>query len=280
MAEKDRPDLNEDIVVNSETNPQDDFGLHDVKNESPVEDVNGKERGRPSGITAIFKKFFKAFWVSGELGRFYSYSNLIFFLPLMAIGFGFDPMVKNGWIGSETAVWFWVGAFLYGILAGCVKPGPIACGFLIAGTVGTIFAAKYYQVTAGFMGLEHFISHFADKDLQFTEMFSLISFTLSEILSFMLVFTVIWTRLDKKYIAQNTTVKRDIFWGGYRVIASETRNIDSRYPNLAGALMGIGTIIVEKNGKIIDQIDNVLLLPFRIKSLQRSLGILLTKAVK
>ena len=210
-----------------------------------------------------------------------SYFDVVFLFPLVLVGFLMGPVSDMGLLSPETCSWVWIGTGVFCILALVTDFSAGVVGFLVAISVALPFANYFFKTTRGIDILGDIHRYFADKDIMYQGSLREVGITLSIVFGIIILCSIIWTSLDRTYKVESLIVRRYRFLRGTPTVISDTRNADSRYPNLLKAFMLLAGDVVIQNPENQEWviIRNVIGLPFRIGKIRRTLRIMDVKSV-
>lgn len=210
-----------------------------------------------------------------------SYFDVVFLFPLVLAGFLLGPVSDIGLLSPEICAWVWIGTGVFCILALVADFSAGVVGFLVAIGAALPFANYFFKTTRGIDVLGDIHRYFADKDIMYQGSLREVGITLSIVFGVIILCSIIWTNLDRTYKVESLIVRRYRFLRGTPTVISDTRNADSRYPNLLKAFMLLaGDVVIQspENQEWVI-IRNVIGLPFRIGKIRRTLRIMDVKSV-
>lgn len=210
-----------------------------------------------------------------------SYFDVVFLFPLVLVGFLMGSVSDMGLLSPETCAWVWIITSIFCILAIVMDFDAGAVGFLAAMSLIIPLTNYLLKTQKGIDILGDIHRYFADKDIIYQGSLREVGVTLSIVFGVIILCSIIWTSLDRTYKVESLIVRRYRFLRGTPTVTSDTRNADSRYPNLLKAFILLAGDVVIQSPENLEWviIRNVIGLPFRIGKIRRTLRIMDVKSV-
>lgn len=234
-------------------------------------------KGKVMGfLKIILKAPIRIFVIKTEAGApaLGSYSDFLFLTWMVLAGFLLGPIIDAGWLSPNTCALIWILTGIYAVCALNNSMSKHVIGFLIALAIvlplGNFFLLRTQDINI----LGEIKDYYVELDISYEGNLRNFAFVWSVVWAFIIICSIIWTRLNKMHWVQSETIRRFYIIGGTETAVANTKNADSRYPNLFKALFFLmGDVVVNNPENKIEwyRIRNVWFLPFRIRKIRNAL---------
>ncbi len=235
-------------------------------------------KGKVTGfLKIIIKAPIRLFVIKTEAGApaLGSYSDFLFLTWMVLAGFIMGPIIDAGWLSPNTCALIWI---LTGVYAVCALNNSMSkhmIGFLLLLSLLLPLGNFFLLRTQGINILGDIKDYYVELDIAYQGDLRNFAFVWSVVWMFIIICSIIWTRLNKMHWVQSETIRRFYLIGGTETAVAGTKNADSRYPNLFRALppFFIGDVVVNNPENKIEwyRIRNVWFLPLRIRKIRNAL---------